>query len=822
MELAPDAGALRSPVALPRSRAALGTLTNSPRLLGSPAMRSPKRSPNRRPRLMSTPLSSLRPAFPYLRARSGSFAEDAAAANATGGSKATPTRLELGSLLATLRVDEPEVGVKKLKAKVQQKQPTWKVGCKQIRVGLQSTPVRTALASAVTVPAVEDDDAPDEDSMLHASLRTISLDVSGCDPDDIALAETSITSPPTDLRRRPRSESLVDLMRAVEDSVKASPAPSPVPLVERMKAAAASQAAASEPAVPSEMLPPPPPLPRRAAKVPPPLPPRDHVIAAASALTLGLRWKRRATLAAQERNAEAEVEALLDEIVTGAGAIGRADSTPTEEVPHEGEELDENACLRRRAFLESTTSNLVLPPPVMRSDSSTSSLPDESDKESDFTADILASPTVEARSRRSAFLRQELTAGSTNSLLLSAEKFIAARTLSRLEEMQMSPLRTLSWNHADPADWLSDETEGDPTAQSTDSSSSESGEMTYEELQTKLLSAAEVAPSSESRSYLTQLYKMMIGITEQRDQQAGQLKAAQAQAANAEARVAELQDKVQALKEAAATPIVEEDLPTPAPHVAAIAAAQLTQNPRRESQPKKQKQNKRVHGGADCGCGSRPTAAAVDRKQQFRQWQQRQESLSAAPGQEWTAAIFEKYAEDPTSSQRILLVSGETASEPRLASAALADLVEIVYLPRLEKLTMGPVAHATTALLSLLPTSNWAETGSQWTAMSNKFGLAHGFATGFTREQFTAWDASVARECSMCVSTPRAPKSRWLGKRRTAAPTAEFLVEYGIEHYSALEDGWKNEERTPTPTPSGEGGGGSGASLSTPVSVVSI
>ena len=258
---------------------------------------------------------------------------------------------------------------------------------------------------------------------------------------------------------------------------------------------------------------------------------------------------------------------------------------------------------------------------------------------------------------------------------------------------------------------------------------------------------------------------------------------------------------------------MEEELPTPAPHVAVIAA--------QNRHPQPEKQQKKARGGAGCGCGSRPPTAGVDRKQQFRQWQQRQESLNA-PGQEWTSALFDKYAEDPTSSQRILLVTGETASEPRLASAALADLVEIVYLPRLEKLTQGPVMHATTALLSLLPSSDWEETGSLWTAMSNKFGLAHGFATGFTREQFAAWDAAVANECSLCVSTARAPKSRWRGKRSAAAPTAEWLAEYRKEHYEALEDGWKNEERTPSSGRGGGGGSEASLSLSTPVSVVSV
>jgi hypothetical protein len=181
--------------------------------------------------------------------------------------------------------------------------------------------------------------------------------------------------------------------------------------------------------------------------------------------------------------------------------------------------------------------------------------------------------------------------------------------------------------------------------------------------------------------------------------------------------------------------------------------------------------------------------------------------------------LFDKFAEDPTCSQRILLVAGEAAGEPRLASAALADLVEIVYLPRLEKLTQGPVPHATTALLSLLPTSEWAETGSQWAAMSQAFGLAHGFATGFTREQFKEWDAAVYRESGLCAATARAPKSRWRGKRSTTPPTAEWLAAYRQEHYSALEDGWKNEERTPS---SGRGVSESSLSPSVAVSIVSI
>ena len=527
----PSPSPTRSPAASPR--AALGTITNSPRQDGAtatPRSKAPRGTPRRQ---RSLSLAAQRPSFPYLKRPQDEANAATDAENPTVACQATPSKEQLGSVLSALRVAEPELGVKKLKAKVQEQQPTWKVGCKQIRNGLQSTPVRAAMrermatapaaidtdmiaAAAVAAPAAE---PAEEVSMLAASFRTSSLNGSAADLDEL---------------ERSKSEgSLVDTMRALLDADasldRPIAAPSPLPLVERMKAAAVTAAhtvdsvraadadpvpqvaSAAKPTARStrrEKLVPPPP-PRRDYRAPPALPPRDHMVGAINVLRLGLRWKARAMQAAAARAAQATVQSDTSthsdvEAATESDELTMNDSTTASTTEQdEPEELDPAAEERRRAFLQTATS-AVLASPVMHS--SQLAIPQDWDDE-DRLMDMLASPTVEARSRRSAFLRQELT---ENALLNSAEKFIAARTLSSLEELQMSPLRTLSWSD-DPV-----ETTESSSSNSSEESTPSDGEMSYEQLTAKLLSAAQVAPSAESRSYLTQLFKTMTGLADQR------------------------------------------------------------------------------------------------------------------------------------------------------------------------------------------------------------------------------------------------------------------------------------------------------------------
>jgi hypothetical protein len=114
------------------------------------------------------------------------------------------------------------------------------------------------------------------------------------------------------------------------------------------------------------------------------------------------------------------------------------DAVPTE--TQLGEGTDE----RRRAFLNTTT---VLASPVMSSkqqqgEDSTAAQDAELGEAKIREARVPPppSPGIHERSaRRSSFLRSELA----NSALYSAEKFIAAPTLSSLDELQQSPLRAL-------------------------------------------------------------------------------------------------------------------------------------------------------------------------------------------------------------------------------------------------------------------------------------------------------------------------------------------------------------------------------------------
>ena len=272
------------------------------------------------------------------------------------------------------------------------------------------------------------------------------------------------------------------------------------------------------------------------------------------------------------------------------------------------------------------------------------------------------------------------------------------------------------------------------------------------------------------------------------------------------------------------TELQSELLPTPAPRVASIVAAQDTvpasSAPPLQEQQRAQRKKARARrgGGIGCACGSRPAAPPASPPQSARGGGSSSEQRR--PGTDWVHGIFERYAEDPSVSTRILVGDGaEEASSQRrrLASAALADLVEIIYLPRLAKLDEGPVPHATTPLLALLPTTEWDEAGPEWAALTSKFGLKHGFAGGFTCEQYTAWDAAVAQECSVCVSAAAAtaaasaaaaekaaaaPKRRW-GRRGTtskstpaaaaATPAAQDIAQYMCEHYAALETGGEHE-----------------------------
>jgi hypothetical protein len=353
--------------------------------------------------------------------------------------------------------------------------------------------------------------------------------------------------------------------------------------------------------------------------------------------------------------------------------------------------------------------------------------------------------------------------------------------------------------------------------------------MSFEKLTAKLLSAAQVAPSTESRSYLNQLYTTMTRQADELNRQAELLLQAQARADESDAKLKELQACVQSLATRASVGVSSDsttsllsELTSPAPRVALATAATNAETgnasrPQQRQQAQRTKPRRR-RGRAGCGCGSRPATATpilpprASSSETVDEW--------VKPGAEWTAAIFNKYAEDPSVSQRILLpLDGDepsSAERRRLASAALADLVEIVYLPRLARAS----PRASESLGSLLPRSSWNEDGPEWAALTARFGISAGFASGFTREQYFAWDTEVARECSAAAVAPvcseeQKPKRRW--GRRTSKSTATALTlaspapQLLQEHYNALEAGGEHQL---TPTPSSIG---SSVSLSPPL-----
>ena len=302
----------------------------------------------------------------------------------------------------------------------------------------------------------------------------------------------------------------------------------------------------------------------------------------------------------------------------------------------------------------------------------------------------------------------------------------------------------------------------------------------------------------------------MTGQADENNRLAEQLSQAKAQANESDVKLKELQAFVQSLATRASVGVppgsptsAEPELPTPAPHVASHVRPQQ----RQETQRKKA----RGRGPLSCACGSRPATAAPVLPPQASLSQTAVSTVK--PGAEWTAAIFDKYAEDPSVSQRILMpVDGAQQSSTerrRLASAALADLVEIVYLPRLARVSRSPESQAPESLVSLLPRSSWSEDGPEWAALTARFGISKGFASGFNREQYFAWDMEVARECSLGAATAATPlssehnpKSRWerRSSKTTAAAAAMMtspLPQQLQEHYRALEAGGEHQ-LTPT------------------------
>ena len=437
-------------------RSALGTITNSPREVATAARaKTPRGGASTSTRQLAA-LAAQRPSFPYLRRQQDGNSASIGQAPAAD-CKFTPKKEQLGSLLASLKVENPQIGVKKLKVKVQEQEPAWKIGCKEVRCGLNSTPVREALRY---------EKASAEKGMLEASFRTSSVDIS------LGRDEAVSTSP-----ERAKSEgSLVDCMRASlavdsrSDQPRPGLSPSFLSLVERMKSCEQQSAAAVQRtptkckteirvknlADPSKDTPRTaakraeikakvaaakcrtapaaktisnssdvsiqigpmsgqiettvpigdavkklpthrerlvvPPLPPRDNNSPPPLPPRDCVAATVSALKLGLRWKARAMQAAAERQGQAvetAAEAHIELQGTNDPLYEKADVRSADE--DEEADVDPAAEQRRRAFLSSTSA--VLASPVMHYQH-----PYERHELNED--DILASPTVEARSRR--------------------------------------------------------------------------------------------------------------------------------------------------------------------------------------------------------------------------------------------------------------------------------------------------------------------------------------------------------------------------------------------------------------------------------------